>query len=111
MNTATLLITRGTGNDPSHTERFDVPFEQGASVLDGLVWIRTHRDATLAVRYSCINANVCKECVMVIDGEKDYACTARLKPGETRIAPLPNKDRLRDLACDTIPPKERLGNL
>ena len=45
---------------------------------------------------------------MRIDGKNAYACTERLKPGETVLEPLPNKRRIRDLACDTVPPKERL---
>ena len=87
---------------------FEVPYEPGASVLDGLLWIREHVDPSLAFRYSCINANVCKECVIRVNGETTYACTARLGPGETLLEPLPNKRRLRDLACDTVPRKERL---
>lgn len=107
--TAILMIERGEGDGASHFDRFEVPFETGASVLDGLLWIRANQDATLAFRYSCISANVCKECVMSIDGKSKYACTTRLKAGETRLRPLPNKRRVRDLACNTIPPKERLA--
>lgn len=106
--TTQLLIQRGEADGPSYDDCFDIPFEPGASVLDGLLWIRANCDATLALRYSCINANVCKECVMLINGKKDYACTARLTAGSTRIEPLPNKRRVRDLACDTVPPKERI---
>lgn len=105
---ATVVVQRGTGSNASTMHRFEVPFEPGASVLDGLIWIRTYLDPTLAFRYSCINANVCKECVMLVNGKKDYACTARLLPGEMQIQPLPNKTRVRDLACETVPPKERL---
>ena len=59
-----------------------MPFEPGQSVLDGLRWIRVNRDPTLAIRFSCINANACKECMMELDGETVYACTARLEPRE-----------------------------
>ena len=41
-----------------------MPFERGQSVLDGLRWIRVNKDPTLAIRFSCINANACKECMM-----------------------------------------------
>jgi succinate dehydrogenase / fumarate reductase iron-sulfur subunit len=37
-----------------------------------------------------------------------YACTARLEPREMRLAPLPNKPLLRDLATELAPPDERL---
>ena len=62
-----LARQRGDGGD---FETYDVPFEPGQSVLDGLRWIRAHRDPTLAIRFSCINANACKECMMEIDGAR-----------------------------------------
>ncbi len=48
---------------------------------------------------------------MRIDGENAYACMARLQKGITRLEPLTGKRRLRDLACDTVPPKERLPGI
>jgi len=105
---ATLLIQRGAVNEPHRVERFDVPFVAGQTVLDGLRYIRSHFDPTLAFRFSCINANACKECMMLIDGEVDYACTARLKEGTTALAPLPKKALVRDLVTEIAPPDERL---
>ena len=107
MATATLDITRGDGAR-RYIESFEVPFESGASILDGLMWIREHLDATLAFRYSCISANVCKECVIRVDGRNAYACIERLKAGRTALEPLTTKPVLRDLACQSVPPKERL---
>jgi len=89
-------------------ERFEVPFEPGQTVLDGLRWIRSHADPSLAVRYSCINANACKECMMRIDGEIVYACTARLTEQEMPLEPLPNKTLVKDLVTEIAPPDERL---
>jgi succinate dehydrogenase / fumarate reductase iron-sulfur subunit len=107
--TAVLEIARGSGNGETRRERFEIPYTEGASVLDGLRWIREHLDASLAFRFSCISANVCKECVMLINGKNAYACLERLGPGTTVLEPLRGKRRLRDLACDTLPPKERLA--
>ncbi|MBT5312343.1 MAG: hypothetical protein HOL38_12260 [Verrucomicrobia bacterium] len=104
---AILIIARGTSK-ANHAAQFEVPFSEGASILDGLMWIRENVDPTLAFRFSCINANVCKECVMRIDGKNRYACVERLKPGPTEIAPLASKALIRDLVCDTVPPAERL---
>jgi succinate dehydrogenase/fumarate reductase-like Fe-S protein len=106
--TVNLNIRRGNADDPVRHESFDFEFEDGQSVLDALRWIRGNRDATLAVRYSCISANACKECVMRIDGKTGYACTTPLKPGQMLIEPLPNKRLIRDLITDTLPPDERL---
>jgi succinate dehydrogenase/fumarate reductase-like Fe-S protein len=107
--TTTLRVFRGSaGGEPGY-DTFEVPYEDGASVLDALVWIRSHRDASLAFRYSCINANACKECMVRVDGKVGYACTERLKSGTVTVEPLANKRLIRDLVTDIVPPKERLA--
>ena len=105
---AQLLVQRGGPNDMKQVVRYDVPFEPGQSVLDGLRWVRAHVDPTLAIRYACINANACKECMMQLDGKVIYACTARLVAGEMHLAPLGNKALIRDLVSEIAPPEERL---
>jgi len=105
---ATLKIWRGDDPGAGRWEGYDVPFEPGQSVLDGLRWIRVNRDPSLAVRFSCINANACKECMMELDGKTVYACTARLEPREMTLAPLSNKRLVRDLVTEIAPPAERL---
>jgi succinate dehydrogenase/fumarate reductase-like Fe-S protein len=104
---ATLKVRRGVSGGQLHWDSYDVPFEPGQSVLDALRWLRINRDPTLAVRYSCINANACKECMIEIDGETRYACTARLEPREMTLAPLGNKRLIRDLVTEIAPPGER----
>ena len=106
---ATLKIWRGTDKKSGHVETHDVPFEPGQSVLDGLRWIRAHKDPSLAIRFSCINANACKECMMELDGETVYACTARLEPRPMDLAPLSNKKLVRDLVTEIAPPAERFA--
>jgi len=105
--TATLRIRRGSADDTGRFEIHEVPFEPGQSVLDGLRWLRIHKEPSLAARYSCINANACKECMIQIDGETVYACTARLEPREMILTPLPNKKLIRDLVTEIAPPSER----
>jgi len=89
-------------------ETFVLTFENGQSVLDGLRALRSEADPSLAFRFSCINANACKECMMLIDGKVDYACTVRLKEDVTFLAPLPKKSLIRDLVTEIAPPDERL---
>ena len=105
---ATLQIKRGTPATAQHVETFEVPFEPGQSILDGLRAVRHDTDPTLAFRFACINANACKECMMLIDGKVDYACTVKLKEGVTTLAPLPKKALVRDLVTEIAPPDERL---
>jgi succinate dehydrogenase/fumarate reductase-like Fe-S protein len=104
---ATLKVWRGLKRNEGRWESYAVPFEPGQSVLDGLRFIRAHHDSTLAIRFSCINANACKECMVALDGATVYACTARLEPRKMLLTPLPNKALLRDLVTEIAPPGER----
>ena len=106
LKTARLKIWRGTSRENGRYEEFDVEFEDGDSVLDGLVRIRL-KTPGLAIRFSCFNANVCKECTIVIDGKVEYACIAKLRAGVIQLDPLPNRPLLRDLVTDTLSHKER----
>jgi succinate dehydrogenase/fumarate reductase-like Fe-S protein len=101
LKSARLRIWRGTTRENGHYDEFDVGFEDGDSVLDGLVRLRYGIAPDLAFQFSCFNANVCKECVMMIDGKVDYACIAKLKTGLTQIDPIPEQPVLRDLLVDT----------
>jgi len=107
--TATLKVWRGLETASGHFESYEVPFEPGQSVLDGLRWIRANHDPSLAIRFSCINANACKECMIRVDGKTVYACTTRLVEREMTLEPLPNKALVKDLVTEIAPPDERLG--
>lgn len=107
--TVVLNVKRGVGDGPSTVESYELPEGAAASLLDGLRWVREHLDDSLAVRYACINANACKECMMLLDGKVVYACMAHLQPGvQYDVAPLANKARMRDLISEIAPVKERL---
>jgi succinate dehydrogenase/fumarate reductase-like Fe-S protein len=108
MKTARLRVFRGSDRAAGRYQDYDVAFEDGDSVLDGLTRIRAQQDPSLAVRFSCFNANVCKECSVLIDGEVQYACIAKLTEGVTQVEPLPKVPLLRDLVTDTLARKERL---
>lgn len=101
LKSARLRIWRGTDLQNGHYDEFDVEFEDGDSVLDGLVRLRYGAAPDLAFQFSCFNANVCKECAVRIDGIVEYACIAKLKPGLTRLDPVPDQRVLRDLLTDT----------
>jgi succinate dehydrogenase/fumarate reductase-like Fe-S protein len=108
LRTAVLRIRRGSPDGQSRYENFEVPYEEGMSVLDALRWIRVNLDSTLAIRYSCINANACKTCMAVVNGEVEYTCIAKLTPGIITVEPLPKRPLLRDLVTDTVAPEEKL---
>ncbi len=107
-NSVRLKIWRGTARDEGRYQKFDITFDEGESVLDGLISLRRDRVPDLAIRFSCFNANVCKECTMLINGEVEYACLAKLHPGTIQIDPLPKGELLRDLVTDTLSKKEKI---
>src|SRR5215813_11309329 len=106
--TSTLRIQRGAPGEAVRFDEFAVPYEEGMSVLDALRWIRTHLDSTLAIRYSCINANACKTCMALVNGEVEYTCIARLTPEVITVEPLPKRPLIRDLITDIVPEDEKL---
>jgi len=105
---AVLRVRRGALNEPVRYDDFEVPFEEGLSVLDALRWIRVNLDSTLAIRYSCINANACKTCMALVNGQVEYTCIAKLSPAIMTVEPLPKRPLIRDLVTDTVPDEEKL---
>ena len=108
LKEAILRIRRGTAKGASYYDQFAVPYEDGMSVLDALRWIRTNLDSSLAIRYSCINANACKTCMALVNGEVEYTCIAKLAPGVITVEPLQKRPLIRDLVTDTAPEEEKL---
>jgi succinate dehydrogenase/fumarate reductase-like Fe-S protein len=106
--TAVLRVQRGARGEAIRFEDFEVPYEEGMSVLDALRWIRTHLDSSLAIRYSCINANACKTCMALVNGDVEYTCIAKLTPGVITVEPLPKRPLIRDLVTDVIPEDEKI---
>lgn len=106
--TAILHIRRGAPGDAARYDEFVVPYEEGMSVLDALRWIRAHLDSSLAIRYSCINANACKTCMALVNGAVEYTCVAKLTPAAMTIEPLPKRALLCDLVTDIVPLDEKL---
>ena len=95
-----LAIVRGDSRDDAHVETFEVPCDEGLTLLDAIIWIRRNVDPSLAVRFSC-KANACKECSAVIDGRPGYLCAQRAVPGATtRIEPLVKPKLIRDLVTE-----------
>ncbi len=103
---AQLRIRRGGPQDSTRYQTFEVPWEEGMSVLDALIWIRQHVDSSVSMRYSCLNANACKECSALVDGKVTYLCTARLGETPVTVDPLPKRPLIRDLVTDILPSKE-----
>ena len=106
-----LKIQRGGPGEAPAYDDFEVPYRDGMSVLDALIWIRANKDSSLCFRYSCTNANTCKECMIRVDDKTVYACTKRLGTMAVSVGPLINKRLVRDLVTDIAPPKEKISLL
>lgn len=107
----TLEVARGHIENEQTLVAYEIPFTEGMSVLDALIWVRSNMDPSLVFRYSCINANACKECSVVVDGVVTYACAERLAQSGARVQPLAGKVLVRDLVTDISPSRERLSAL
>lgn len=86
-------------------DTFDVPWEKGLTVLEGLNYILDNLDSTLAYRSSC-RAAVCGSCAMHINGKYRLACNTSVEAlvqdgnGEITIRPLAHLPVYKDLVVD-----------
>ena len=91
--------------DDGRNPRIDTYFvdtgDCGPMVLDALIWIKNHVDATLTFRRSC-REGICGSCSMNIDGVNTLACTKAMSEinGTVRIYPLPHMAVVKDLVPD-----------
>ena len=93
QDTAKLKVQRGGPAEAPVFEDFEVPYREGMSVLDALIWVRANVDSSLAIRYSCTNANTCKECMVKVEAKR--CMPVRNVWAQRRL----RSDRLRISAC------------
>ena len=89
------------GGSPRY-EGFDVPVGPSSTVLDGLRWVRLHRDPTLSIRHSCFHAS-CGTCGVRVNGREALACVTAiddLGDGPITVEPMANLPVLSDLVVD-----------
>ncbi|WP_416841099.1 succinate dehydrogenase/fumarate reductase iron-sulfur subunit [Haloferax sp. DFSO52] len=84
--------------------RFDdfyVPYKQGMTVLDALMWARDHYDSSLTFRHSCRQA-ICGSDALFVNGSQRLGCKTQLSDlaEPVRIEPLPHADVVKDLVVD-----------
>lgn len=100
MGTATIEIWR---QDPTRGEepwpqRYQVPTEKGATVLQALMHIYDQLDSSLAFRHGC-RFRYCGLCALEVNDQPQYACLTPLRDGQV-IKPLRHLPVLRDLVVD-----------
>jgi len=82
-------------------DSFTVPFHQGMTVLDALIYARDKYDSSLTFRHSCRQA-VCGSDALFINGRQRLGCQTQLGDLEwpVRVEPLPHQDVVKDLVVD-----------
>jgi succinate dehydrogenase / fumarate reductase iron-sulfur subunit len=82
-------------------DRFDVPREDGLTVLDALIHARDTFDSSLTFRHSCRQA-ACGSDAVFINGRQRLACRTQIsaldKP--VTVEPLPHHDVVKDLVVE-----------
>jgi fumarate reductase iron-sulfur subunit len=108
----TLRVFRWSPGGEEATRDYRVAAGRDTTVLDALVEIQRHQDATLAFRYAC-RVGMCGSCAMVIGGRERWACRTRLLPlGDcVDVRPLYHFPLLRDLVVDMAPFVERMRSV
>ncbi len=80
---------------------FHVPYEDGMTVLDALIYARDEYDSSLTFRHSCRQA-ICGSCAMFLNGQQRLACKTQLSALDdpVRVEPLPHQPVVKDLVVD-----------
>lgn len=80
---------------------FQVPREDGMSVLDTLIYARDHFDSSLTFRHSCRMA-VCGSDGFFINGRQRLGCQTQITDLDEpiRVEPLPHQPVIKDLVVD-----------
>jgi succinate dehydrogenase / fumarate reductase, iron-sulfur subunit len=96
------------GDAEPRYDTYDVPAASSATVLDGLRWVKVHRDPDLAIRHSCLHAS-CGTCGVRVNGREELACVRQLHPSdrEVTVEPIANLPVLTDLVVDMAPFADR----
>src|SRR5512136_1774813 len=102
--TITALVYR---YDPDHDtapryQEYRVPVMEELSVLVLLNRIQQEIDPTLSFRSYCCGLQMCRSCLMRINGKRRFACITLVRPGETlTIDPLTFPDgHIKDLVVE-----------
>jgi succinate dehydrogenase / fumarate reductase iron-sulfur subunit len=88
--------------DPVSYDSFEIPVQRWTTVLDALLYAKSHHDSSIGIRYSCRMAS-CGSCGMKINGIPRLACYTKISElhGDTiTCEPLTNFPHIRDLVTD-----------
>lgn len=91
---------------------YEVPYQEGMTVLSALNYIYENLDSTLSYQYSC-REGLCHACDMLVNGAAVEACSTLVK-GDIKVEPPIRLDRwgrgfkvIKDLVADDVLGSER----
>jgi succinate dehydrogenase / fumarate reductase iron-sulfur subunit len=92
-------------DEKPYIQEFKLPFTEGMTVLDGLIYIKEKLDNTLSFRSSC-RMGICGSCGMLVNKFPMLACHTPVEELEAdiiEVRSLPNFPIIRDLVADLGP--------
>ncbi|HJO72962.1 MAG TPA: 2Fe-2S iron-sulfur cluster-binding protein [Rhodospirillales bacterium] len=107
-----LRIKRGAplSEEAARFDEFEVPHQEGWTIMNALNYIHEHLDPSIAYYSSC-RIGKCDACDVLIDGAVELTCIAKFERDVT-IEPVEGSVLIRDLVVDTSRPKRRkMGKL
>ncbi|NPB06305.1 MAG: succinate dehydrogenase/fumarate reductase iron-sulfur subunit [Aquificae bacterium] len=101
-------------SDPERYERYELPYEEGDTLLTALQKIKEEHDPSLSFRAFC-RAGICGTCAVKVNGFPKLACREQLRPyaltGEViKVEPLDGFPVIKDLVVETEGMVERAKN-
>lgn len=113
MRKITFTIKRFDGKK-EWFQRYDLPYENGKTLLWALTKIREEQDPTLNFTSACRHA-ICGSCAIKVNGNSFLTCKTALdeiletfKTNDLTCEPLANFDVVRDLVIDWKPKLEKM---
>ena len=95
--------------DPSKDEEiyyiiYEIPYRQGMTVLDGLLYILEELDDSLSLRYNC-RSKICGSCAVMVNGIQRLACETQVSAigKKIKVEPLAHFKIIKDLVVDIEP--------
>ncbi|MGH7904545.1 MAG: succinate dehydrogenase/fumarate reductase iron-sulfur subunit [Candidatus Dormibacteraceae bacterium] len=100
--TVRLHVQRGDAASGTRLVTYQVPVQEGMVVLDAVLWVQSHLEGDLAVRWNC-KAAKCGSCSAEINGFPQLMCKTRLSQypeGDVTVRPMHTFPLVRDLVTD-----------
>lgn len=95
---------RNTSDKQERYQTYEVPYEEGMTILDVIFYVHHNLDATLAFRYEC-RQGICGTCGVMVNGVSKLSCSTQVDSSLTTqtIEPLAHFPVEKDLIVDLAP--------